>query len=830
MVYPQYEIQYKGDLRQPWTPYGGKLQGIAGRSGEKLSRIVPQAGASSLFFRVLADHNVRAKAGLGQGGEQVFGYATAFSNQLAHIGQLSVDGFATNVSRTAYLPQITWDPTTARFWTNFQSPANYRIDYGSVGADREAVYYNFQLDETELPIFLTNGFVVSERLGSPTFGDAYYRLFQADLPLFVTSDSILHAWHMSFVSLLQEIEEMLLSRALERLILSSATRLNGLEIQHGHGCLSDSIDDADYILTVARSLLSGKQEPLVVGTANDAVARTLSDISAGAPRIEPIFGSSREIDFSLFKPRGHYTDSERLQRYFRAMMWLGYVDLRVLTYAPNREDDTRQFGTAIVLSQVLESGIWSSINRVTSSFFGPTDSMTPSQLHDLVLAWGIGSPAELADRTALETLQTSLLSGSLGAQDINGALMWSPFGPEQVRLARSFAVLGQKFTPDSWAMSQVVFDRVLVDVDTPGAISGKVLRRKPSCLDVAYGVLGNDATVPLIVEQITATNGVPFRDGLPFQHNLLAVRRTIDAQKAIAWRDSMSAAWLHALRALSDPTVVPQYPEAMRTRAWAMKDLSTQLASWTQRRHDTVLYAKQSVTGPVLCSYPAGFLEPRPEFYSRLGALAHVTATAVSGVNAAGFDGEVSLAQVKAHQLAFLTNFGNSMFALQRISEKELAQQPLNTEETAVFENFVERKLEYTGFRYWTGWYPSLFYTNYMLPVSDKTQSTLCDVWDPLVTDVHTDAPDAIVGDPGAVIHEAVGNPHMLLIAIDNGPDKAVYAGPVFSHYEFETGPSTRLSDAEWKARLLTQKPQPPTWTRPYLVPGAIEVPATYRR
>lgn len=512
------------------------------------------------------------------------------------------------------------------------------------------------------------------------------------------------------------------------------------------------------------------------------------------------------------------------------MVWLGHVDLRVLTFDPNREDDTRQFGTAIVLSQVLESGIWSSINRVTSCFFGPTDAMTPSQLHDLLLAWGIGSLAEVGDCTELATLQTSLLSGSLGVQEINGALVWSPFGPEQARLARSFAVLGQKFTPDSWAMSQVVFDRVLVDADTPGTVSGRLLRRKPSCLDVAYGVLGNDATVPLIVEQIKDTNGVPFRDGLPFQHNLLAVRRTIDAQKSSVWRDSMSAAWLHVLRALSEPTVAPQYLEAMRTRAWAMKDLNTQLASWTQRRHDTVLYAKQSITGPVLCSYPAGFLEPRPELYSRLGALAHVTAAAVAGLNASGFDGQVSLAQVKAHQLAFLTNFSNSMFTLQRMSEKELAQQPLNTEETAIFENFVERKLDYTGMRSWTGWYPSLFYTNYMLPASDKIQSTLCDFWDPLVTDVHTDAPDVVVGDPGAVVHEAVGNPHMLIIAIDNGPVKAVYAGPVFSHYEFETAPSTRLSDAEWKARILTEKPQRPPWTRPYLVPGAIEVPATYRR
>lgn len=305
VAHPEFELQYKGDLGQPWNAYGGKLQGIECRSGARLSRIVPQAGANALFFRVLVNNDAPAKAGLVQGAEQVFGYGTVFSNQLARIGQLSVDEFATNASHAPYLSQITWDPTTARFWTNFQSPAYCRIDYGSVGADRETVYYNFQLDGTELPMFLTNGFVVSERLGSPTFGDAYYRLFQADLPVFVTSDSILHAWYMSFVTLLQEIEEMLLSRALERLIVSSVTRLKEFEHEHGDGCLRNSIEDADYILTVARSLLSGKQESLVVGTANDAVARTLTHVYEGAPQIETIFGSSREIDFSLLKPRGH---------------------------------------------------------------------------------------------------------------------------------------------------------------------------------------------------------------------------------------------------------------------------------------------------------------------------------------------------------------------------------------------------------------------------------------------------------------------------------------------------------------------------------------------
>jgi len=89
------------------------------------------------------------------------------------------------------------------------------------------------------------------------------------------------------------------------------------------------------------------------------------------------------------------------------------------------------------------------------------------------------------------------------------------------------------------------------------------------------------------------------------------------------------------------------------------------------------------------------------------------------------------------------------------------------------------------------------------------------------VTDVHTDPPDPILGDPGAVIHEGIGDVHMLLIAVDNGADRMVYAGPVLSHYEFEQPANTRMTDAQWKSNLRGgQKPSSPDWTRSYLVPS----------
>jgi hypothetical protein len=106
------------------------------------------------------------------------------------------------------------------------------------------------------------------------------------------------------------------------------------------------------------------------------------------------------------------------------------------------------------------------------------------------------------------------------------------------------------------------------------------------------------------------------------------------------------------------------------------------------------------------------------------------------------------------------------------------------------------------------------------------------------VADVHTDVPNDTPPDPGSVLHEAVGGVNLLMIAVDNGADRFVCAGPVLSHYEFEvTGAPRRISDEEWRgtgfypgngiinghfpADISASRIEglaPPVWTRNYLV------------
>jgi hypothetical protein len=469
-------------------------------------------------------------------------------------------------------------------------------------------------------------------------------------------------------------------------------------------------------------------------------------------------------------------------------------------------------------------GTWQRFDQLLQAFVGRTDSMTFAQLGDVLAEAKVRSPADVKDLDALSALQEKVLRGTTGGQHIRGDVYLSPPGSQKVRLPRSFTVLGQRFVLDSWALAKVVYDDILWDHD-------KVARRVPSGLDTAFAVLANDQAVEELVRRLTARDGHPWRDGHNYQHNLAAVRNVVDALKPEAWEDSLYQHWLGTLRELSKPTTDRTYPEAMRTRAWAMKALNTQLASWSQLRHDTVLYVKPSYTGVPTCDYPAGYVEPVPHFWARLGKMATRAADridkasypdriVVSDVPVVGDTGPVRRKGEKVtyrgkdtqdHQVRFLRNFASRVAVLQGIAEKELAQKPLSAEETKFLKEVVQTVRQGSGSTRYGGWYPGLFYP----------ERTDAGVWDATVADVHTDPPAPRIGDPGCVLHQGVGNVDFLLLALESGRDRMVYAGPVLSYYEFEVVGMARKSDSEWRKDIKAGKlPPRPEWTRGYLVPG----------
>jgi hypothetical protein len=514
-------------------------------------------------------------------------------------------------------------------------------------------------------------------------------------------------------------------------------------------------------------------------------------------------------------------------------MWTARADLR-LPGAKAGPQELRELGTAVVLCDLLElsdqAERWRQIDNIIRLFVGRPDAMTFAQLQPLLAASELQSLESVTSLDQLKTLHQKIIQGQFGLQLIAGDAYFSPFGSEQYQLPRAFVLTGQRFNPDGWALGQVIFDRIHWNEEIPGYTFGdKVIRRYTSALDMAYSVLGNRQIGFEIAQRMLDVAGRSgFRDGLPYAHNLTALAATFERLPTAAWEDSVATRWLAALRELSTPTTDPRFPEAMRTRAWAMRVLNTQLASYTELKHDTVLYAKQPYTGMITCEYPAGFVEPIPAFWSRMKEMASASAAALERLPAQGNISfmnpeigliEIDLAARQTARVNFCRYFAQQMAVLQVLAEKELAQEPFTANETLFIQGLmIRRDRPYLGPTF-DGWYPNLFYTDYgQSPMgADSNGSNKAD---PLVTDVHTAPPDTV--DPvGGVLHQATGNVDLLMVAVDNGPDRMVYAGPVLSHYEFIVpGPELkRLTDSEWQAKFPATPPPRPEWTRSYLVP-----------
>jgi hypothetical protein len=73
-------------------------------------------------------------------------------------------------------------------------------------------------------------------------------------------------------------------------------------------------------------------------------------------------------------------------------------------------------------------------------------------------------------------------------------------------------------------------------------------------------------------------------------------------------------------------------PAITKTEGWGLRLLNTQLGSWAQLRHDTLLYAKQSYTGIPACEFPDAYVDPYPEFFRALRAYAEKGAELLPGL------------------------------------------------------------------------------------------------------------------------------------------------------------------------------------------------------
>src|SRR5262245_22501252 len=94
-------------------------------------------------------------------GDDSLGYTYHCMGELGKIGQISPQDFARMFKGQAkYLDKLTWDPTTAKFWADFD------LDPSKLPPGRRFGRSDFRLNQDELARFKESGFVVSERMAA----------------------------------------------------------------------------------------------------------------------------------------------------------------------------------------------------------------------------------------------------------------------------------------------------------------------------------------------------------------------------------------------------------------------------------------------------------------------------------------------------------------------------------------------------------------------------------------------------------------------------------------------------------------------------------------
>ena len=641
------------------------------------------------------------------------------------------------------------------------------------------------LTEEQQNMLSQQGFVIVEVPNMTKFEDFYANIaYLNDLPVMVTTDSILQMFHVVFDCSLRILENSTFYPILLELTRYAydVSSSDYTAIAHDGSQKYWAISNSTVYFAVALSLLTNTTVTVPPELASDVAfylnnVANLQFVSAAMWQLPvPPYGVEVKYDFTQFKVRGHYVGDPQLENYFRTMMWYGqfpvFIPRNNETYSwssPHIDDTAMVYIRDIMRRDQQEYQNWQLLYNVTEALIGKSDSINLLSL-ETALHNAFGDHQEYLDLAtqgnAMNTLRQELSKPEYDQSILSQALTSQT--PDQLpNYPLVFQFMGQRFVPDSYIFQNLIWDKV-------GYNSAGDRRILPKGLDL-FAVLGSQRAYQLLTPDFNFTG---------FKDNINNLQQEFNGWTQENWTYSSYTSWIYTLQSLVNINYTSDYPDFMKTSAWQDEKLNTALSSWAQLRHDTILYAKQTYGASVICSYPEAFLEPNPTFYTRLQELAEQTLNAVNtlGPNVNG------LVQQSLQTIA------NCSGTFEAISEKELAKQPLTPDETNLLQTIVQVG-QICG-RPLMGWYFDL-----LTSITDEANYQMI-LEAPVIADVATFPPGDITYPP-QILHVGTGYVDALvtLFPLSNGT-LVTAVGPVFSYYEFPLVGTTRLNDNEWKAML----------------------------
>jgi len=625
-----------------------------------------------------------------------------------------------------------------------------------------------KLSSAEQELVGKQGFAILGGSETTSFHVGYTALFEQHQPVYVTADSILYAWHSSYDQILQDVERAHLIPALRAMLEELRTKLRRSKAD------PETRADLDVYLSVAQSFLDDNVARPTAGGDLAVIDKAVKAGKTEQPDELMLFGDKKSVDFSMFKPRGHYETYPEMQQYFRAMSWLGRTEIEI---AYKRESNSewkvnrRALRGARLLAELFDGEPrtkWNLLEQTIGAFVGPQDSMS---IDGLIVAM-----ATLGNNAAAPDAQVIAAFEGPTEQKIRSRLIKAD------GQSLSFITMGQRFVADSKVLSDLVYGSL------------PVKRLMPSPLDVAHAVFKNPAAKPLLKRELD-------RYGEPYRKALDEAAQTKRDPKL--WEATLYHGWLDALSKLSpDPKSDAALPAPLASEPWARRMMATQLASWAELRHDNLLYAKQSFTVEILCEYPDAYVEPYPAFYASMERLAKR--------GKATLDALGTTPSLK-HTADYFDHLAKTMEKLGGIAERQRANEPLRSSDL----DFINRMVSLNGRNGGcggpasepAGWYADLFYDRSKIMSHDA-----------VIADVHTQPDDEAGNRVGHVLHVGTRAPRMFVVRLqhDGGKHAQTYRGYVSTYAETMTKNFRRYTDSEWVEEAASVN-STPAWLAPLI-------------
>jgi hypothetical protein len=651
------------------------------------------------------------------------------------------------------------------------------------------------------------GFAVSPG-NEEEMDDVYIQAKLKNQPIFVTVDAVLHTCHIFFDYLLRILE-------MEKLyphVVKLTDDMLSVSIDQYEQAEQEDVREAARLnagfFSVAKKIIEPGFKPgfglagLIDTELGSIDTHKGLEFRALLSYVEnpSVFDTPYAYeDFSQYVPRGHYTRNETFEKYFKVMMWYGRIDFKL---KPGEKAQAVGHGRKMTLQAILMADAlmrnektydrWRAIYEPTVYFVGRTDDLSVDDYMKLIPeVFGKDGPV---DRYGDEDKLCAFIARAFALRPpriLSGAAFVED--GEFDSTTRGFRFMGQRFIPDSYMFQELVYgkkgEKIILKYEGKGKpftmevvpAAGPV-RAFPRGLDV-MAVLGSERALAILEQEGDA-------EYTDYHDQLNKLKREFSAMGPEEWKQNLYWRWLHCLLPLLKDVGKEPVPRFMENEIWMDKEIQTSLGSWTELRHDTILYAKQSYAMltralPPQPELTCGYVEPYPETYRRIREMMADMRTNLAdlGVLVPGIPEKIQ-------------EFEKILGRLAAISDMELGGVEPDRQDYELIWNIGVSLSSLKKFP------PQIM---------DKITSGTDERMD-IIADVHTDL------NTRQVLEEGVGSPFDIYVIVEDTMGYRLCRGAVFSYYEFKHPMDDRLTDEKWQEMGKEgNRPDQPPWTRTFI-------------